>query len=365
MEHMYAAGLQKIASLGAVRIRKLVDHFGSFEAAWKASAEDIKAMNLFGPKQLSTFLSGKRKIEPEAEYEKIRKNNINILTYRDSDYPYLLSSCVNAPAVLSYKGVWPAMEKTIAIVGSRKVTPYGQNVCRHFATELAKQEVVIVSGGARGIDSISHQACLEYMPTICVLACGLDITYPPENKKLFQRISENGVLVTEYSLGTKPLGRQFPARNRIISGLSRGVLVVEAAQRSGSLITADFALEEGRDVFAVPGSVFSKMSEGTHHLIRQGAIFAASPEDVLNEYGWLPNETMKSDSSTHKIDLSAEEELVFRCCCLEDAVDIDTIIIRSAMNPVKVNYLLLQLEIKGLIKNVGNQQYIAVVNNRR
>lgn len=356
-EKMYAAALQKIASLGAVRIRRLAEHFGTFAAAWQADSVALRDSRILGPKQLERLLTERREINPEREYERIRQFGAEIMTYRDSSYPVLLAESTNAPAVLMYCGTWPSEERRLAIIGTRKPSPYGQNVCRLFASTLARHGVTIVSGGARGIDSIGHRESLEHSAPICVLGCGLDVTYPPENKALFESICARGVLVSEYALGTRPLGRQFPARNRIISGLSRGVLVVEASRKSGTLITADFALEEGRDVFAVPGSIFSDTSEGTHHLLRQGAIFAASPEDILHEYGW---ETEREDTSTSVV-RSPEEELVYRCCRLDESVTTDEIIEQSTLSPAKVNYVLLQLEMKGVVKNIGNQRYMAVV----
>ncbi len=356
-EKMYAAALQRIASLGAVRIRRLTDYFGSFAAVWQADESALRESRGVGPKQLERLVQERKEIDPETEYQRIDHFGADILTYRDESYPRLLAESTHAPAVLMYRGVWPSEERRLAIIGTRKPSPYGQNVCRQFARELAQNGVTIVSGGARGIDSISHRESLEYSAPICVLGCGLDVTYPPENARLFAAIAERGVLVSEYALGTKPLGRQFPARNRIISGLSRGILVIEASRKSGTLITADFALEEGRDVFAVPGSIFSDTSEGTHHLLRQGAIFAAAPQDVLEEYHWGIR-TEKSESQT---ELSPEEELIYRCCRLDETVTADEIIAQSTLSPAKVNYVLLQLEIKGVIKNTGNQRYMAIV----
>lgn len=357
MEKMYAAALQKVASLGAVRIRRLTEYFGTFAVAWQADSAALRDSRILGPKQIERLLAERREIDPESEYERICRFGADILTYRDSSYPTLLAESTNGPAVLMYRGTWPSEERRLAIIGTRKPSPYGQNVCRLFAAELARHGVTVVSGGARGIDSISHRESLEYSAPICVLGCGLDVTYPPENKALFDEISERGVLVSEYALGTRPLGRQFPARNRIISGLSRGVLVIEASRKSGTLITADFALEEGRDVFAVPGSIFSSTSEGTHHLLRQGAIFAATPQDILDEYDW---ETIREETRVTS-ERTPEEELVYRCCRLEDSVTVDEIIERSTLPPAKVNYVLLQLEMKGVVKNIGNQRYMAIV----
>ncbi len=356
-EQVYAYALQKVASVGAIRTRRLVEYFGSFETVWKASAKEILQSRTMGPKQAEKMLATRAEIDPEREYERNQKLGVEIVTYWDEHYPPLLKECKHAPAALVYRGVWPTWEKTLAVVGARKCSPYGTNVCREIVGELARQQVQIISGGARGIDSVAHRAALGQAPTIAVLACGLDIVYPPENKELFEQITATGVLISEYALGTPPLGRQFPARNRIISGLSRGVLVVEAAAKSGSLITADFALEDGRDVFAVPGNIFSSQSQGTNHLLRQGAIVVTKAEDILMEYGWSPAEEKEA---SRNINLTAEQELVYRCCSMEDSVDLESIILRTTFSLQKVTHILLQLELQGLIQNIGNQHYIAI-----
>lgn len=359
-EEIYAAALQKTAYVGAVKLRQLIRFFGSFEAIWQASEKALLASHTLGPKSFAGFLAQRKMIEPEKIWEANQKWGVSLLTFQDGDFPKRLQNDPHAPAILAYRGTWREPEKAIAIVGSRKPTPYGINAARLFAGELSKAGVAIISGGARGIDSTSHRATLPDGYTICVLACGLDIPYPPENKSLFDEIAQHGVVISEYALGTKPLGRQFPARNRIISGLSDGVLVIEAAKRSGTLITADFALEAGRDVFAVPGSIFSPMSVGTHHLLRQGAALAAEPNDILREYNWL--DTEREVGSVTGPDLTPTEELVYRCCQLEKTVDMDTIILRSALHPTEANYILLQLELKGLIQQCGNQKYMAMIS---
>ena len=191
-----------------------------------------------------------------------------------------------------------------------------------------------------------------------VLACGLDRVYPPENRHLFHQVIESGgTLVSEYPPGTPPLGRQFPARNRIIAGMSRGILVAEAAERSGSLITSDFALEEGRDVFSVPGSIWLPSCKGTNQLIRNGAICCTSADDILSEYGWKEEENKKSEKGFLE-QLTLEEELVYRFCCTENEATSEEILQQSGLSVVKLTMLLLQLQLKGYIREVGSGRYI-------
>lgn len=256
----------------------------------------------------------------------------------------------------------PDNEKLIAIVGSRKATAYGVQTAGRFAKGLAEEGVTIVSGGARGIDSASHEGALEgKAPTIVVAAFGLDRVYPPENRNLFHKIvEEGGAIISEYPLGTPPLGRQFPARNRIIAGMCRGVIVVEAAERSGSLITSDFALEEGRDVFSVPGSIYIPSCKGTNQLIRNGAICCTSYKDVLSEYGWEKQEEKAEAGKPGMEVLTLEEEMVYKFCCTENEVQAEDILQQSGLSVVKLTMLLLRLQLKGYIKETGPGRYITV-----
>lgn len=254
-------------------------------------------------KTLAAFLAYRNETSLEQIEEKLYQLDIRCCTWEDSDYPPLLAETSNPPAVLFYCGALPCWERTVAIVGSRKATAYGIETAHQLAKELSAAGITIVSGGARGIDSASHTGAMEGgAPTVVVLACGLDRVYPPENRNLFHQVVERGgTMISEYPPGTPPLGRQFPARNRIIAGMSRGTLVVEAAERSGSLITSDFALEEGRDVFSVPGSIWLPSCKGTNQLIRNGAICCTSADDILSEYGWKEEE----NKNLKKVSLSS------------------------------------------------------------
>ncbi len=357
---IYAATLAYAAGVGAKRLRALMDVFGGAKALWETEADAIRESGFLGNgKTLETFLEIRREMHPEEVGEKMRRLGIGCLTLQDDGYPPLLKETSNPPAVLFYKGALPDYEKTVAVVGARKATPYGIGAAKNIAEALSRKGVVIVSGGARGIDTASHEGCMAGgAPTVAVFACGLDVTYPPENRNLFLQIVEaGGTLLSEYPPGTRPLGRQFPARNRIIAGMSRGVLVTEAAIRSGSLITADFALEEGRDVFSVPGSILWPMSQGTNHLIRNGAICTTGAEDILSEYGW--DETEGNMTETTLPLLSAEEEMVYRFCTTAATVSAEDILVQSGLSLPKLTMLLLSLAMKGFIVEAGPGLYAA------
>lgn len=355
---IYAASLPGCPGLGAKSIRSLISAFGSAEEVWKASDEMIRKAHLLSPKAESSFLSYRAKTSPEEIEEDLYRLEIRCCTWEDENYPLLLSETSNPPAVLFYKGQPPVWEKTIAVVGMRKATPYGTETASRISRDLAKAGVTVVSGGARGIDSASHEGALAgQTPTVVVLACGLDKVYPPENKNLFQEvICTGGTLISEYPPGTPPLGRQFPARNRIIAGMSRGILVVEAAERSGALITSDFALEEGRDVFAVPGNIWLPSSKGTNQLLRNGAFCCTSAKDILSEYNWLSEETTAKEATYQELTL--EEEVVYRFCCIEDEVTTEEILVQSGMAVAKISTLLLQLQLKGYIKETGPGRFV-------
>lgn len=356
---IYAAALPGMEKLGAKRIRALIEYFGTAEGVWKADAEEIKASGVLSAALVSKFCEYRRETDPSAVAEELSRKGVNAVTWREEKYPPLLKTTANPPAVLFYRGAAPVWERTVAIVGARKATAYGINAAKSIAEGLAREGVVIISGGARGIDSVSHMGALSAgAPTCAVLACGLDVTYPPENRNLFQKIVDGGgTLLSEYPLGTRPLGRQFPARNRIIAGMSRGVLVTEAAERSGSLITSDFALEEGRDVFAVPGSIWSPMSRGTNGLLRSGAICATCAEDILLEYDWA--EEKKESAEETAAQLTLEEELVYRYCTTGETVSAEDVLQQSGLPLAKLTMLFLSLTMKGFIKEAGPGMYAA------
>ena len=288
---IYIAGLQSLYNVGATHVRRFIEDFGSPYDAWQAVK---KIENLKPYTHIST--ADKRAIAASAKDEnldyiihKIDEYKMDVTTFLDKDFPSILNHIYNPPAILFMRGNRALLDKRlnrIALVGARRCSLYGRNVARMLGKELGKYSTIIVSGGARGIDTHGHEGLLSSQGYgIVVMGCGLDIVYPRENTKLFDRILQNnGLLLSEYPPGTPPSAKHFPARNRIISGLSRGVIVVEAKASSGSLITADMAVSEGRDVFVVPCNLLDHTADGNKFLMRNGAFVLTGYEDIVKEY---------------------------------------------------------------------------------
>ncbi len=353
--------LNAIPGLGPRKIQKLAMRFKNYKTFLEAKREDFLEINGVGEIICEKILEYRSKFDPYKEIEKANNLNIKVITLKDDKYPFLLKEIYDPPPVLYFKGTTPLSPHSIAIVGSRKASAYGKNVAAKFARELAAVDINIVSGMARGIDSCAHKGALEAKGfTIAVLGCGIDIVYPPENTGLMKDIVESGCVISSFPLGTPPQGANFPARNRIISGLSLGTLVVEAAKKSGSLITADFSLEQGREVFAVPGSIFNPYSSGTHKLIKQGAKLVENVEDILDEL-YLENlpESIASSGKANKPDLTCEEKGIL------DIIDyqptyIEEIISLSHKTPGSINILLTHLELKGYISALGGGYFAKI-----
>src|SRR5919199_396443 len=270
--------------IAAKRVRALLDRFGSLAAAWEAPARDLALAGL--DRRAAAALEATRaRLNPERELERVRHAGALVLTWRDAEYPARLAAIPDPPPVLYVSGAFTQADSfALAMVGTRRPTVYGRDAAQKLAAQLAAVGVTIVSGLAKGIDTHAHRGALDGGGrTIAVLGHGIDTCYPPENRRLLAQIAERGAVVTEYSLGTGPVAENFPPRNRIISGLAAGVLVVEAGDKSGALITSRFAAEQGRDVFAVPGPITSPASAGCHRLIQDGAKLVASADDVLGE----------------------------------------------------------------------------------
>lgn len=356
-EQCYAAALTSIPYWGSRNIRALYARYGSFEAIWKASLEELKHAIPGTQRMWQSLAAARKAYDIEKEMRKNERAGIQLATYWDISYPSLLKETYNPPLVLYYWGTLPTHERVMAIVGARKATPYGLNAAETIAQNLGRHDVTIVSGGARGIDTKAHEGALHsHGKTIAVVAHGLDTIYPRENKVLFHRIVQTGgAILTEYPLGVPPLALHFPARNRIIAGISRGVIIVEAALKSGSLITADFALEEGRDVFTVPGSIFSTLSRGTNGLLRKGAIALTQSEDVLTEYGWLKTAAPNKKTA---ISLTLSEMAVLDALSCEQTQSLETLITLTDLPPAKLSSIILRLQLYGLVTEIGQGFYI-------
>lgn len=352
----YWIALTRISVLGATRIRRLVHIFGTAEKAFTAGETDLVSAG-FPPKVLSVFLSERAAIDPVREGELCRRLNIQAITCDHDEYPALLQSIYDPPAVLFFRGDLACLQvPCVALVGSRKATEYGKSVAAKLAHGLACAGVVTVSGMARGIDTHAHLGALQNGGmTAAVLGCGLDICYPPENRSLRERIAGQGVVISEFPPGTPPEPKHFPMRNRIISGLSLATVVVEAAEKSGALITADCALEQGRDVFAVPGSIHSPASRGCHKLIKEGAAVAEGAGDILLALGFPAyGETAAADCA-----LTPGQKKVLHVLEFEPA-HFDALLKRSGFTPPELAALLVELELAGYVKKLPGSFYLRV-----
>ncbi len=356
-ELQYWVALGRVPQIGRVRLSLLEGHFGSMEDAWKASPSAFQEAGLKGA-ALSALLAGRDSISPEAEMERLDRLGVRALTWHDDGYPPRLKEIYDRPPVLYVRGqLGAADEWAVAMVGTRRATVYGRQAAEELAGGLARSGITVVSGLARGIDAIGHRGALAAGGrSVAVLACGLDLVYPPEHLKLAQEIMERGALVSDYPLGTQPRSEHFPRRNRIMVGLSLGVLVVEGDLKSGALITARQALDENREVFAVPGSIYSPTFRGTNWLIQAGqAKLVTRVEDVLEEL----NLSMAAHQMEAKELLPADEtEALLLRNLSSEPIHIDEVRRESGLPIATVSSALAMLELKGMVRQVGNMNYV-------
>ncbi|MCS7286785.1 MAG: DNA-processing protein DprA [Anaerolineae bacterium] len=355
-ELKYWLGFSLVKGIGPVRFRNLLEYFGNAKEAWEARPEELARAGL-DRRSLENLLALRKRVSLEQEMEKLQKAGVRIVTWKDDDYPYNLRHIDNPPFLLFIKGtVKPQDEWAIAVVGTRRPSAYGKEATRFIVEPLARSGITIVSGLAKGIDGLAHQVTLEAGGrTIAVLGSGLDIIYPPEHKALAQAVAENGALISEYPLGTPPEAINFPPRNRIISGLAKGVLVVEAGETSGALITVEFALEQNREVFAVPGSIFYKTCRGTNRLIQQGAKLVISAEDILEELNVTAVKTREEVKAA--VPATTTESLILSHLSSEPT-HIDEIKRATGLPISEVSSALAIMEIKGLVRQVGGMHYV-------
>lgn len=366
-------GLNKICDIGTIRLGKLLSYFDKPENILKASKDKLVAVSGIAGK-IANQIRSLKKEDINKEFDLAKRHNLKIITLDDKDYPENLKNIPDPPIVLYVRGTLKEQDKfSIAIVGSRRASFYGLSCAKEFAEELSNRGFTIVSGMARGIDTYAHKGALKINArTIAVMGSGFNHIYPAENKELTEEIAKNGAVLSEFPIDEMPLRQNFPRRNRVISGLSLGVLVVEAARNSGALITADFALEQAREVFALPGKVDSRTSFGTHGLIKQGAKLVSCVEDILEEfnlsmpqhcYGNVASDRSSSSTSvkrqTHK--LSSEESLLYGLIS-NQSIGLDEIIEKTNLSVPKVTGLLLNLQMKNLIRELPGKQFIVSDN---
>lgn len=359
MEEFYWIGLKAVAGVGNITFRRLLERFDSPQAALSASPPELAAVRGVTPAVVEAIGSGGWQAFAEEECRRFRSSGARLMLFTSADYPKSLFEIPDPPPFLYVRGELRSNEPSIAVVGSRRGTPYGLLTTGRLAEGLARRGVAVISGMARGVDTAAHKGALAAGGrTIGVLGCGIDKIYPPENRKLFDETVEKGALVSEFPLGTLPLAENFPRRNRIISGLSQGVLVVEAAENSGSLITAQYALEHGRDVFAVPGNITYASCKGTNRLIKQGAKLVDCVEDILEELpGYEPsagNTPSKAEPRTFA--LTPKEAAIYELLA-RSPLHIDDIISQTELTAGEVSSMLLHLELKGAITPLPGMHY--------
>ncbi|MBK7091456.1 MAG: DNA-protecting protein DprA [bacterium] len=353
--------LNTVPGIGAVRYVALVKHFGSPQAVLEASPKSLNNVAEIGDKVVQALKSEVNEEHAEQQLAKLEHHNARLITILDEDYPEHLKRIYDSPPFLIVKGEFlPEDRLAVAIVGSRMSSEYGRQVTEMLVRDLSKQGLTIVSGLARGIDSIAHQTALAGGGrTIGVLGCGLDVIYPPENKKLYEEVAGSGAVVTEFEFGTRPEKFNFPARNRIISGISRGVIVIEARKGSGALVTAQHAIDQNREVFAVPGNITSAPSQGANELIKQGAIPVTQAADVLLALGIDPT-SRAAAKERPRISLPEAEQLIYDTLSTQPQL-VDSLS-NSVHRPVgEVLSLLLSLEMAGLVRQLPGKLFLRTV----
>jgi len=357
-ERLFWVGLNLVKGIGAVRFQILLDHFGDARTAWEASPAALGSSGL-SKKIVKNLVKVRASVDLHSIEGQLEAQQITLLTWLDEGYPRRLKDINQPPPVVYVRGeVTPQDEWAVAVVGTRRITPYGRQVTEEVAAFLARNGVTVVSGLARGIDSTAHKAALNAGGrSIAVLGSGVDRIYPDENRELAEKMIERGALISDYPLGTPPEGTNFPPRNRLISGLCIAVVIVEAGHKSGALITADFAANQGREVFAVPGNIFAPQSKGTNRLVRDGAHPLLSPEDLLAALDL----TMVTEHQSARTVLPADatEAALFEIMGHEP-LHVDEIGLLAKLPIAQVSSSLALMELKGMVRQVGGMQYVAV-----
>lgn len=358
MDKRYWVGFNLVKGIGAVRFQSLLDHFGDLALAWQAPVDALQAAGL-SQKLAERVAQIRESVDLEKIMLRISALGIHIQTWEDELYPKRLKEIDQPPPVLYVRGALKNEDSwAVAVVGTRRISAYGRQVAEELATFLANNGVTVVSGLARGVDAIAHQSALKAGGrTIAVLGCGVDRIYPPEHKQLAEKIIANGALLSDYAPGTPPDASNFPPRNRIISGLSMGTVVVEAGETSGALITAQFATDQGREVFAVPGNILAPQSKGTNRLISQGAHSLLSARDLLDI---LNLARVNEQREVRKVLPGDEFEAKLLSVLTHEPLHMDDIRDKAGLPIERVSATLVMMELKGLVRQVGGMNYVAV-----
>ncbi|MBI4354765.1 MAG: DNA-protecting protein DprA [Candidatus Omnitrophica bacterium] len=362
-EREWLIALNMIPEIRPRTVTRLLEAFGSTEGIFKAPEEHLRQVEGITPKLAAVLIAyGRREAAVAEETRRAEAAGCAMVTRLDEEFPETLRNIPDPPPVLYVKGNWvPEDAVAVAIVGSRRASLYGQQTAQRLGYELASRGVTVVSGFARGIDAAAHRGALQaHGRTLAVWGSGLDELYPPEHGELADQIVQHGALISEYPMGSLPIAYHFPQRNRLISGLSLGVVVVEAAHRSGALITVDCALEQGREVFAVPGNIDALTSQGTHHLLKQGARLVTSVDDILEELRLEPirsSGTIEREAQPHG-DWSEEEQQLLSKIRRDAPLDIETLAGATGLPPSRCIASLLHLELKHAVKQLPGQRFV-------
>ncbi len=361
----YNYWLDNINQIGLKKIERVRTAFGSAEGVFHATYHELmefqqqfSSATMFSAGDVEVLIQSRNKDKIQYNYAKLLDSGIYFVSKEDNDYPEKLRNIYDAPNALYVRGKLPPKhQKILAIVGARECTEYGREMAKYFAAQLAKEGIGVISGLARGIDSYAHIGALSQGGiTYGVLGCGIDICYPKENINLFMEMQKEGAVLSEYAPGIKPLAANFPMRNRIISGLSDAVFVMEAKEKSGSLITVDMGLEQGKDIYALPGKVTDRLSGGCNNLIKMGAKLVTAPKDILEDflpdYQEIPNDLKKNN----KI-LETDGKIVYACLSFEP-MHFEEILIQTGLPMDQVMEYLLLLELSGLITQIRKNYYI-------
>jgi len=356
-ELKYWLGFNIVKGIGPAKVQALLDYYGKLSAAWVAPEEQLKRLGI-DQRAMKTLREARSRLDLDAEMARVEAAGIQLLTWQMPEYPSYLKETPTPPPLIYVSGEMLEVDRfAVAVVGTRRLTSYGRQVTKDLVTGLVHNGVTVVSGLARGIDAVAHKTAVELDGrTIAVLGSGLDCVYPSENRMLAKQITDGkGAMISEYGLGVRPEAKNFPPRNRIISGLSLGVIVVEAGERSGALITTNFALEQDRDVFAVPGNVNSPVSMGPNKLIQQGAKLVTKVDDVLEEL----NLHMVAEKTAVQLALpESNEEVALYTYLSAQPIHIDELRRETGLSSSEVSSTLTLMELKGMVQQVGGMNYV-------
>jgi len=351
--------LLNIPRIGPQRVRNLISVFPDVADIFSLTKQQLCTVDGIDLKNAESILNYKDFDYGKREFDKAEKLNISIISFWDKTYPFLLKKIFDPPVLLYTKGCALAYkEDCIAVVGTRAVTSYGVSVTKTLVEELVAKGLTIVSGLARGVDTVAHQATVKNKGrTIAVLGSGLDRIYPPENRQLASEIEERGTLVSEFAFGTKPDAGNFPMRNRIISGLSHGTVVIEAGNRSGAILTALNAVDQNREVFAVPGRIYDKQSQGCLRLIRNGAVPVSNAKQIIKQLGNRLFKPLSPIQQTIELDITPEQSQVVRHLS-HDPIHVDDLALKTDLDITKLLAILLELELTGVVQQLSGKQFI-------